>query len=67
MTQHSERSTCFGVALDCVNENALDAGCTPPPWGHWTADDAIPEWNVTSVRELIHQYLTDGTASCYCD
>jgi hypothetical protein len=64
---HSENSTCFGVALDNVNENALDAGCIPPRWGHWTADDPIPEWSVSSVRELIHQYLVDGTCTCYCE
>jgi hypothetical protein len=57
---------CLLCAIENINQNASQAGCTPPAHGHWTEYDTIAEWGV-NVEDLAIQYLEDGTASHYCD
>ena len=65
--QHSEDSTCFMVAAECLDQNATQEGCIPPgDWG-WLTTDPSPWGRGQTVADVIHQWLSDGTATCYCD
>ena len=57
---------CWNYAMQQLDENATDAGCTPAgPWG-WLATDEVPEWGATAGA-IVTEWLADGTATCTCE